>query len=119
VLGDGHQKKSYLHVQDCVAAIFTAIARSQRGDRIHVYNIGHHDWIEVDDSVRLICRELGVTPRISHTGGPRGWVGDAPKILLDTTRLRALGWAPQRSLQASIVETLRFLIDNPYTARRS
>jgi UDP-glucose 4-epimerase len=118
VLGDGRQKKSYLHVQDCVAAMLLAIERSRSADRIHVYNIGHSDWIDVDSSLAIICRELGVTPDVRHTGGSRGWVGDAPKILLDTTKLRALGWAPTRSIEESIVETLRFLIDNPYTARR-
>lgn len=118
VLGDGRQQKSYLHVQDCVAAMFLAIASSAARDRIHVYNIGHEDWIAVDDSVAIICRELGVSPEIRHTGGSRGWIGDAPKILLDTSKLRALGWAPSRSLQESIVETLRFLIENQYTLRR-
>ena len=118
VLGDGRQKKSYLHVQDCVAAMLLAIERSESPDRIHIYNIGHSDWIEVDSSLAIICRELGVTPKVRHSGGSRGWVGDAPKILLDTAKLRALGWAPSRSIEASIVETLRFLIDNPYTSRR-
>jgi UDP-glucose 4-epimerase len=118
VLGDGRQKKSYLHVLDCVAAMFTCIDKSAAPDRIHIYNIGHSEWIEVDTSVQIICGELGLSPEIRHTGGSRGWVGDAPKILLDTSRLRALGWAPKRSLESSIVETLRFLIANPYTLQR-
>jgi UDP-glucose 4-epimerase len=116
VLGDGHQRKSYLHVGDCVGAILLAVERAR--EPVNILNIGHAEWIEVNDSIRIICREMRVEPRLAYTGGIRGWVGDSPKILLDTTRLRALGWAPTRTIEDSIVETLRFLQANPYCERR-
>jgi UDP-glucose 4-epimerase len=116
VLGNGQQKKSYLHVADCVAGIFTAIERARAS--INVFNIGHDEWLEVNESVRIICRVLGVNPELSYTGGERGWVGDAPKLLLDTARIRALGWAPTRSIESSVVDTLRFLEENPFCAQR-
>jgi UDP-glucose 4-epimerase len=113
VLGDGRQKKSYLHVLDCVAAILLAVERA--GEPINIFNIGHTDWLEVTESVRIICSELGLNPRLEFSGGERGWVGDAPKILLDTKRLRALGWQPAKGLEQAVRETL---IDNPYCDRR-
>jgi UDP-glucose 4-epimerase len=116
VLGDGHQKKSYLHVSDCVAAILLAVERG--GEAVNVFNIGHHEWVEVNDSIRIICREMRVDPKLEYEGGIRGWVGDSPKILLETKRLRSLGWAPTRTIEQSIVETLRFLADNPHCDRR-
>ena len=118
VLGDGHQRKSYLHVKDCVDAILLTIDRSKSDTGIHIYNIGHSDWIEVNDSVRIITREMGLAPKIRYTGGIRGWIGDSPKILLLASKLRALGWAPRRSIEESIVQTLRFLIENPFCDRR-
>lgn len=117
VLGNGRQKKSYLYVGDCVAAMLTAIDRSV--EPINVFNLGHNDWIEVSDSVRIITRAMGLTPHIHYTGGDRGWVGDAPRILLDTARIRALGWAPTKTIEESIVETLRFLTENPYVEHRT
>ncbi|HZJ55921.1 MAG TPA: NAD-dependent epimerase/dehydratase family protein, partial [Myxococcaceae bacterium] len=72
VLGDGHQKKSYLHVGDCVTGMMMAIARAR--EPINVFNLGHHDWIEVDQSIEVITTTLGVKPRIVHAGGERGWV---------------------------------------------
>ena len=45
-------------------------------------------------------------------------MGDSPRILLDTTRLRALGWAPTRSIEESIVETLAFLEASPFVNDR-
>ncbi len=116
VLGDGHQRKSYLHVSDCVSGMIVALARS--AGPVNLFNLGHHDWIEVDRSIEIITRTLGVRPRIVHAGGERGWVGDSPRILLDTTRLRALGWAPTRSIEESIVETLAFLEASPFVNDR-
>ena len=115
VLGNGKQKKSYLHVLDCVAAMFVAIAKSPGA--IHVLNLGHTEWLEVDQSIAIIARTLGVSPALSYTGGERGWVGDSPRILLDTARIRALGWAPVRSIEDSVIDTLRFLDASSYVDR--
>jgi len=117
VLGNGLQEKSYLHVADCVAAIFTAVDRST--EAINIFNLGHTGSIRVNDSIAIIARALGISPRLDYTGGERGWVGDSPKILLDTSRIRRLGWDARKSIEESIVETLRFLRDNPYTDRRA
>ena len=119
VLGDGTQRKSYLHVTDCISAMLTIVESSRMPQDVHIYNLGHTDWIQVNESIRIICRELGVTPKLHYSGGERGWVGDAPRILLDTTRLRALGWKETRTLEESIVDTVRFLRANPYALRRA
>jgi UDP-glucose 4-epimerase len=116
VLGNGKQKKSYLHVTDCVAAMFTAVERAR--EPINILNLGHTEWLEVDESIAIITRAMGLTPRIEHTGGERGWVGDSPRIQLDTKRLRGLGWAPTRTIEEAVLDTLRFLDANPYVARR-
>jgi UDP-glucose 4-epimerase len=117
VLGNGKQQKSYLHVSDCVAAMLVAIERSR--DPINLFNLGHGYWVQVNDSIGIITRAMGVSPRIEYTGGERGWVGDSPRILLDTTRLRGLGWDPTKSIEESITATLQFLIANPYADRRT
>ncbi len=117
VLGDGHQRKSYLHVSDCVAAMLVAIDRAT-DENIHIFNLGHEDWLEVNESIRIICRELQVAPTVRYTGGERGWVGDAPKILLDTNKIRSLGWAPKKTIEASVIDTLRFLVDHPFVEHR-
>ena len=116
VLGDGHQKKSYLHVGDCVNGMLMAIARAH--EPINLFNLGHHQWLEVNESIAIITATLGVKPLVVHGGGDRGWVGDSPRILLDTTRLRSLGWAPTRSIEESIVETLAFLEASPFVNDR-
>ena len=115
VLGNGLQKKSYLHVGDCVAAMLTAVEKAR--EPVNVFNLGHTDWIEVKASIQVIVKTLGLSPVIEYGGGERGWPGDSPKILLDTRRIEALGWKATKSIEESIVETLRFLGENPFTVR--
>jgi UDP-glucose 4-epimerase len=115
VLGDGRQEKSYLYVQDCVAAMLTATAaHSGASGSINVYNLGTDETVVLDDSVAMIAAHLGVSPAIEHTGGRRGWAGDSPLIHLDCSRIRALGWKPTLTIEQAIVSTLHWLEANPY-----
>lgn len=118
VLGNGLQKKSYLHVSDCIRAMLTIVEKSVMPNDVHIYNIGHTDWLEVNRSIQVICREMNVSPKLEYTGGERGWVGDSPKILLATDRLRALGWKQTFSVEDAVVDTLKFLTQNPFCVER-
>ena len=42
VLGNGLQKKSYLYVQDCIDAIFMAVAKSDA--KVNIYNLGTDEY---------------------------------------------------------------------------
>jgi len=116
VLGNGKQRKSYLHVQDCIDAMLTVIARAS--DPVNVYNLGNVDYCSVDDSLGWICAHLGVSPERHYTGGERGWVGDSPFIFLDTAKVRSLGWRPRLSIREGVVRTLRYLQENPWVLER-
>ena len=112
VLGNGEQRKSYLHVQDCIDAIFAALERAR--DRVNVYNLGTDQYCRVRESIAWITGALDVAPRLDFTGGERGWIGDSPFIFLDCRKIRALGWAPKASIQDGVIGTLRYLRDNPW-----
>jgi UDP-glucose 4-epimerase len=112
VLGNGKQRKSYLHVQDCIDAIL--LARAKATDKVNVFNLGVDGWCEVNDSIGWICNALDVSPAMEYTGGERGWIGDNPFIYLDTSRMRALGWAPRMSIEAGVRKTIAFLQAHPW-----
>jgi UDP-glucose 4-epimerase len=112
VLGNGHQKKSYLYVQDCIDAIFTALEKSH--DPVNIFNLGTDEYCEVNDSIHLICTHLGLDPEIRYTGGERGWIGDNPFIFLDCAKIRSLGWKPKYSINEGIIKTLDFLRNNQW-----
>ena len=109
VLGNGSQTKSYLYVQDCISAMVQLTEHHAEDPGSHVYNLGTDEVITVDESVQVITGHLGLNPLIEHTGGARGWVGDSPLILLDTSKLRSLGWRPELSIREAIIRTLRWL----------
>lgn len=116
VLGNGHQKKSYLYVQDCINAIFTAIEKSH--DKVNIFNLGTAEYCEVKDSINWICNHLDLKPEIRYTGGDRGWIGDNPFIFLDCTKIRSLGWKPEYTIHEGIVKTLEFLEKNSWVLEK-
>jgi UDP-glucose 4-epimerase len=112
ILGNGHQRKSYLYVQDCIDAILFALERSQ--DSVNIYNLGADEYCEVNDSIGWISGHLGLNPQRTYSGGERGWIGDNPFIFLDTTKIRSLGWKPKLTIQQGIIRTLEYLQANQW-----
>lgn len=110
VLGDGTQRKSYLYVQDCIKAMSLAIEKAQ--EKVNIFNLGADEYCNVNDSIHWILEELGLTPRVTYSGGRRGWIGDSPFIFLDCSRMRALGWKPKMTIRESVLLTLRYLQAN-------
>ena len=110
VLGDGHQRKSYIYVQDCLDAMFTIIEKA--GAKVNIYNIGTDEYCEVNDSIRWISDALRLSPALKYSGGTRGWIGDSPFVLLDTKKVRSLGWKPKVTIKQAITRTIRYLRKN-------
>jgi UDP-glucose 4-epimerase len=113
ILGDGSQSKSYVHVEDVMAAVLLAHARAE--GPYQVFNVATGDYITVREIADLAVECLGLDPRrvdYEFTGGPRGWKGDVPVIRLNSDRIRGLGWrcgagsreAIRRSLAALLAE---------------
>lgn len=117
VLGDGHQKKSYLYVQDCIDAIFIAMQKSH--EKVNLFNLGTDEYCEVNDSIGWISNHLGLEPNIRYSGGERGWIGDNPFIFLDCKKIRSIGWTPKYSIKEGIVKTLEFLENNQWLLERT
>ena len=112
ILGNGKQRKSYLYVHDCITAMLLGIERATA--KVNILNLGTDEYCAVNDSVGWICEALGITPERTYSGGERGWIGDNPFILLDCSRMRALGWAPTLSIRDGILTTLAYLQANPW-----
>ncbi len=112
VLGNGHQRKSYLHVSDCIKAIEVAI--SSTDDDVNILNLGVDGTCEVRESVEWISKKMKVNPRVDYGSGVRGWTGDNPLIHLSTGKITSLGWKPEYSIKEGVESTVEFLTQNEW-----
>jgi UDP-glucose 4-epimerase len=73
ILGDGTQKKSYIHVEDVLRAI--RLADLGGTGKYDVFNVATDDYITVREIAELAVKASGLTPgetRYEFTGGDRG-----------------------------------------------
>lgn len=98
ILGDGLQSKSYIHVEDILAAVFLANEKSP--ERYDVFNVATGDYItvrEIADLAAQVCGLPAGSVRYDYTGGDRGWKGDVPVVRFDCTKIKSLGWSCRRN----------------------
>jgi UDP-glucose 4-epimerase len=109
ILGNGKQNKSYLHVSDCVSALLCLFETPQK-ENPAIYNVGSDDKISVSEISDIIVQELGLSnverKYIDNYNGA-GWLGDVREFLLDSTKLKNLGWIPKYNSKDAIVLTVR------------
>jgi UDP-glucose 4-epimerase len=106
VLGDGKQKKPYLHVRELVDAMLFIFQRSR--ERLNYFNIAPEKGAStVRFIAEAVVRAAAPGARIRYTGGARGWVGDVPRFRYSTRKLKALGWSPKLSSDEAIELAIR------------
>ena len=105
ILGDGKQKKSYLHVNDLISAFFAVLPCLERAGGVEAFNVGSLDWVEVKRIAEIICEEMDVNPRFKFNdvlGDGRGWKGDVKVMRLSVEKLIGLGWKPTLNSEEAI-----------------
>jgi UDP-glucose 4-epimerase len=101
VLGDGHQAKPYVHVEDCVDGMLYGLDHEM--ERLDIYNIAPPDVTSVRRIAELCVRASPYpNARIRYTGGERGWRGDVPRSRLDPKKLAALGWTVKKTSDQAV-----------------
>lgn len=94
VLGDGTQRKSYLHVDELVDAML--FIRKHACETLNYYNIGtDDDGVTVRFIAEKVAERVAPGARITFGQGDKGWVGDVPKFTYSIARLSNLGWRPR------------------------
>ncbi len=116
ILGDGSQSKSYIHVDDVLAAIFTAAEKC--AVRFDVFNVATDDYItvrEIADIAVSVSDLASGNVTYDFTGGDRGWKGDVPIVRFDVSKIKALGWRSSRSSGEAVrdaITAMRAEIEN-------
>ncbi len=112
LLGDGHQSKPFIAVDDVVAAMLLADELAPPAP-LSVFNVSTDGTLTVDRVADLVIEALGLdgaTVERVHRLGPAGgggWPGDTPLVDLDASALRALGWAPRHSAAEAVRDAAR------------
>jgi UDP-glucose 4-epimerase len=110
ILGDGQQRKSYIHVSDCIDGILFAVNNSN--EMANIFNIGSTDTINSTEIGELIVKEMGLhNVKFTYTGGTRGWKGDVPKMLLSIDKLQELGWNPSNNSKSSVIAATKSTLE--------
>jgi dTDP-glucose 4,6-dehydratase len=107
VYGDGQQIRDWIHVRDHAEGIWFAMEHGEAGE---VYNVGGgNEWPNLDITNRILA----------HTGASDDlitYVEDRPghdrRYALDTSKLRAMGWAPAVDFDEGLEATVAWYRDS-------
>jgi GDP-L-fucose synthase len=107
--GTGTPRREFMHSGDLGRACIFLLENYD--DNVAI-NVGVGDDISIKELAELIQQEVGFEGEIEwDSSKPDG----TPRKLLDTTRLEALGWKAQISLDEGIRKTYEWFIENSST----
>ena len=107
VYGDGRQIRDWLWVEDHCSGVELVLREGGPGE---VYNVGGDDERENLEIVSRILELTGADPSLVRHVEDRA--GHDRRYSLDTAKLRALGWAPQKPFEEGIAETIGWYQEN-------
>ena len=101
--GDGRQVRDWLYVEDHCAGVELVLREGTPGE---AYNVGGGDEHENIDVAHAILELTGADPSLLRRVEDRP--GHDRRYSLDTTKLRALGWAPETAFAAGMRTTVEW-----------
>lgn len=105
VWGSGRPLREFLHVDDLASA---CVFLAQRYHEPAPINVGSGDEVSIAELARTICEVVGFEGELRFDASkPDG----TPRKLLDTSRLRELGWQPEFSLRDGIASTYAWFLE--------
>ena len=111
IWGTGTPRREFLHVDDCADACLFLMRQYEEDTWI---NIGSSEEVTIADLASMVARAIGFSgSMIFNRSMPDGTV----RKLLDSAKLRALGWTPKITLAAGIASTYRWFLEHLHEFR--
>ncbi|HXV74955.1 MAG TPA: GDP-L-fucose synthase [Candidatus Polarisedimenticolaceae bacterium] len=101
IWGSGSPLREFLHVDDLARALLLMLERYE--EPTHV-NIGSGEEISIRELAALIAETVGYRGELVWD---RSKPDGTPRKLLDSSRIRALGWSPRIGLRDGLASTYR------------
>jgi UDP-glucose 4-epimerase len=105
LLGDGRQLRDYLFVDDAIAGLRLVAERGVPGED---YNVASGEPVKVIDLAQCIARLMG-RPDLAIVPTGTSFPGDTARWYADTSKARALGFAPSVPLEEGLRRTIAWL----------
>jgi nucleoside-diphosphate-sugar epimerase len=99
------QRRDFIHVQDAVSAIDAVLRERAQFAVADAVDVGSGQAPPLRHFVETARRLLGARTRLDFGALPLR-AGEPERCQADTTRLRALGWAPRYTLEQGLRDTL-------------
>ncbi|MSW81300.1 MAG: NAD-dependent epimerase/dehydratase family protein [Actinobacteria bacterium] len=105
VWGTGAPRREFLHVDDLAKGCLTLL---ERYDSAQPINIGSGVDLKIKELASIVADVVGFTGTIEWDAKkPDGM----PRKLLDTARVKALGWTPKISLRDGLTSTYQWFLE--------
>jgi GDP-L-fucose synthase len=106
VWGSGKPRREFLHVDDLASACLLLL---EKYDSPEIINVGCGEDVTIRELAELICDVVGLDGELVwDITKPDG----TPRKLLDTTKIRALGWQATVPLRQGIAQTYEWFLAN-------
>jgi GDP-L-fucose synthase len=109
--GSGSPMREFLHSRDLAGAVVFLLERYD--DDLHI-NVGSGQDLQISELAKLIGEEVGFKGAIEWD---RSRPDGTPRKILDSSRIRNLGWGPKISLEDGIRETIDWFMENKSRVR--
>ncbi len=111
VLGDGKQKKSYIDVIDCVAAIIYAYEKAKPNE---ILNLATRGQTSVDSIAAQVISKIAPKAKIHYTGTEQGWPGDVSNTYIDNKKMQSVGIKLKYGYSDDVVKHAIKILTNKY-----
>lgn len=110
-LGSGRPLREFLHVDDLATAVLLML----ENDSVGIRNVGSGEELSILELASLMAAVMGYEGRVEwDSSAPDG----TPRKLLDSSRMRALGWTPSISLDEGLASTYDWFLSTRSYANR-